>query len=536
VFSQSSSNHPQAQRGCNGIPAFAGMMINNNTVLCKLVLFILFISVSVLSARTFPQDFEYSYVTEVLLDAGINWEDNSTFHPFEYVNYDSVHANRPSLHSFQWVENYLSDYAVIANKLHDHSAKGLGLSLTPGVWLSRQNGVSPEYRSLAVNYYYWMTFSLYSNWYFQFFVRYTSAAESVPHYTGKSQEIDRIGFSTGEIDQSVFGYKNDWVNIEYGRSREIWGPLTEDNILLSGNSPAYDRIMMQMTYQRFSYRWFYGFLEAILSDDNLNINRYIVGRALEYNNHRDLVLSIGEVSILSGPNRPADWAFLNPFAAHIEIEQNKRENYAENNWSNDILFFNVDWLLIPSLRFSGSFALDELQVDRSAREAGFGDGLGFMGRFAWTPKREQIGATLFGYYLRIDSFTMQHQYGFANLVSRGELIGHPLGNDMDELALGLRIVSKLPAIFELKLGQRRWGDNSLLNDPYASYDDHIQDSFPMGEMRTTKFAGLKIKYEPYRNLHFGLDGQFDLKHSGTDSELELWTFTLRYQIPLHWLL
>jgi hypothetical protein len=482
-------------------------------------------------ATTFPQDLDYSYYSEVLIDAGNLWQFNSTFHPFAFQSPDSSSANYIIPGAFSWMSRYLDEYASEAAGFHAKLVNDLGVIVIPGLGISGQSGVGSCYNNVAVQPFIWAEARFLNNWYARLYIRATNEVESLPHYTGMTRDISRAGFNTAEIDQSVLGYQNDWINVDYGRNREIWGPLAEDNLLLAGNAPAWERIMVQMTYCRFSYRWFYGFLEAVYSPEGENINRYLVGRALEYRNRHNLVLSIGEVSTLSGPDRPVDWAFLNPFAVHLEIEQNKRENFANSNRSNDIIFLNADWLPIPSLRLSGSFALDEFQIDRQDREEGDADALGLIGRFAWTPLRIPIGLTIFGYAIRVDSFTMQHSYGYTNLVNRGEMIGHPLGNDTDEIVLGVRLLFSHPFLLELKIGQRRWGDNSLLKDPYAAYERHVQHYFPMGEVKTNQYLALEAKYRLFGNLHLDIDGLLDLKHSGQASVLEAWSFSVRYQKP-----
>ena len=241
---------------------------------------------------------------------------------------------------------------------------------------------------------------------------------------------------------------------------------------------------------------------------------------------------MGEVSTLAGPDRPLDWAFLNPISLHLEIEQNNRENNGEGNRSNAIPFLNVDWLPTPTLRLTVSFILDDIQIDSEDRERGAADALGYSGRFAWTPVRKRVGLTLFGYYVRIDTYTLQHSYGYTNLVTRSEIIGHPIGNDADDRALGVRFIFSRPLLLEFKIGSRRWGDNSMLYDPYAGYISMKRKSFPSGDVRTNRYLTMKIKSNPLRNLSLAVNGQFDLHHSGKGSALETWTFTLRYQIPL----
>jgi len=511
------------------------MNIQKNISLSCVVLFLHFAATSIAGAQTFPQDFDYSYYSHTLVDAGYLWQINSTFHPLTCQFLDSSQANYATSGAFYWMYGYLNDYVNLADKLHHESTDGLGVLFIPGLGIAGQNGAASSYNHVAIQPFIWTVARFCDNWYARLYVRATNEIESLPHYSGVKRTISRAGFNTGEIDQSIIGYQNGWTRVEYGRSREIWGPFAEDNLLLAGNAPAWERLMLQFNYRRFTYRWFFGFLEAVSSPDGANINRYIVGRALEYRNGRNLVLSVGEVSTLAGPDRPLDWSFLNPIALHLEVEQNDRENNAEGNHSNAMPFLNVDWLPIPTLRLTGSFILDDIQLDREDRDRGAPDALGYSCRFAWTPIRKPVGLTLFGYYLRIGTYTLQHSYGYTNLVTRSEMIGHPIGNDADDIAFGVRLAFSQPSLLELKFGGRRWGDSSMLYDPYTCYISARRKPFPSGDVKTNRYLALKVRYNPLKYLSLAIDGHLDLKHSDNESALEAWTFSLRYQLPLLWL-
>ena len=388
-----------------------------------LQVFNVFASFSV--AATFPQDLEYSLYSDVLIDAGYIWQINSTFHPFTSQLPDSNKSNCSSLDAFSWMNRYLNDYSCKSAKVHKKTVDGLSIIMIPGLGLAKQTGEASIYDQMAMQPFFWTEASLQNNWYARLYLRFTNEVNSLPHYTGIRRDIARIGLNTGESDQALLGYKNKWAQIEYGRSREIWGFLASENLLLSGNSPPYEKLTLQLNYRHFTYRWFYGFLESRVSSDGLNINRYLAGRVLEYRNKHNFVMSVGEISVLAGPNRPLDWAFLNPLALHIEIEQNERENDVVANHSNGILFINTDWMVNPSLRLAGSLIIDDFQLDQKDRDEGDPDPVGCMAHIAWTPIKRHLGVTFFCNYIRIGTYTLPHSYRYTNLVSRGEMIGHP---------------------------------------------------------------------------------------------------------------
>ena len=97
-------------------------------------------------------------------------------------------------------------------------------------------------------------------------------------------------------------------------------------------------------------KYFHGFLESVRKFDN-NYNRYIYGRGIEWSNKKDIVVSLSEVGIYQGADRPVDFSFLNPLSNHIEIELNNRQNKLGNN-QNAFWQFSLDKYFIQKLRFS----------------------------------------------------------------------------------------------------------------------------------------------------------------------------------------
>ncbi len=480
-------------------------------------------------ALTFPQDFNYCNRTEVLLDRGEVWELNSIFHPLDVIPHDTTANPEESTEEPDWVKSYLDKYSKLSHRAREGLTDNMSMLIIPAISSSKQSGIARDYKKLASAVYIWLEARISQKWYIRFYERTTSHALSLSHYSGVSRDIERAGLNTGEIDRSVIGFKNDHIRAEYGRSREIWGPMVEDNVMLAGTSPSYERLMLQVDYHRFSYRWFYGYLEAV--EDIENFQRYIVGRALEYRNRKNLVLALGEVSVVAGPDRGVEFHYLNPLAFHVEIEQNSRTSQS-GNYENAIWFLHADWLTFPSLRLSGSLVIDEFTIDSGPRKEGRPHALGWLGRVAWTPKTDLIDVTFFTEYVRVDTYTMQHTRKYSGFVTRGQLLGHPIGNDADRIEFGVRLMPDYPFLLEFKLGQLRWGSNSLHFDPYSAFIDLYNVPFPSGEARTNSYLELNLDSELLKGLSLNIESHIDLENSGSKSALQVLTVNAIYKFPL----
>jgi len=483
-------------------------------------------------AQTYPQDFNYSRYNEVLIDAGLGWRQNSIFHPLRVPEEANVLNDSEVFGAFEWMQREMDGFGTIARSIKTDSKNGLAGIGIVGLEARDESGSSARYGDVAVTTNVWAQLRFHSQWYTRSSVRATSNAASLSHFSGVTRKISRFGIDASEVDQGVFGFENDWSTIEFGRTREIWGPLAEDNLAPAGGVPAWEELKLEGRYKRLTYRYFYGFLEAVqIPESGDIIQRYVMGRALEYRNGHNLVIGVTEFANMSGKNRPVDWAFLNPISIEVEVEQNHRGNSEPNSTkANAVWISHVDWLPFPSLRVAGSLLIDEFQFDKADRNKGRSDLTGYLFHLAWTPKRSPIGITAFFDWVWIGTYTMMHDSPYTVFSTRGQFMGNSIGNDAEKIEVGGRMIFGFPLMIEAGLGTRRWGDMSLLSNPYKTFQGITRQPFPSGEVRSNQYVRLRMDYQPLRQLTLGLNGHFDISHKGTDSQMNAILLEARFQM------
>lgn len=497
-------------------------------LLIYFIVFICFFLVgSIAFAHTYPNAFGFTNRAQFLLDEGSMWNVNSTFQP---LLLPSVVPSRMYDHS---IYRSLKTYSMMQSQLREDTKEGFGAIVVPGFGIARQVGSAKRYEKVALQPSLWVEAYYHQHFYGKLFVRVSNEANSLVGFSGASRTIKRAGFNASEVDVSALGFRNSWVNLEYGRTREIWGPFPNENVFLSTQSAPYERIALELRYKRFRYRWFYGYLESMWDTTvTANVHRYLVGRCLEYQNGKNLVVSFGEFSTLAGPNRSVDMSFLNPVGAHLEIEQNHRTNDTKGNHANNLLYASFDWLAFPSLRISAAIGMDEFQIDFADRNRKEADQLLYNAKIAWTPMKESFTTTFLGNLYYADTYSLQHSYAYTNFVTRNQLMGHPLANDAEEYRAGMRVsYNRLPATLTMEYGYRAWGDSSLSLDPYHPYHSTYRTKHPSGQVRTNRFLAFTLDTEFIERLTCQVSGQFDIGHSGLQSEREAWTISLSYYHP-----
>ena len=486
------------------------------------------------SGEALPQDFDYSRYTEWLLDRGELWEYNSLIHPLDVIIFDSL----PTFKSTDWVVSRWLDFPSRVKGVLSPQPSRFSVLAYTGTGFEYQGGKSKEYSGLAVQPFLWTHTKISPGFYARIYARATNRVASLEHFTGVSRDIARIGLNAGEIDQGVVGFENKYITADFGRSREIWGPITENDLILSGSAPSWERLAIELRYRSFNARWFYGFLETIpsKSDDNANVQRYIVGRILQYRNSSGIILGLGEVMILAGVNRSLDWSHFNPLAFGLEVEYNHRSNNPNQNGDNGIRFLSIDKMFRCGLRFCGSVIVDEFKFEHSEVKRGEPDHLGWQGRVSWSRPSQFGWITLYGSYVRVDTYTYQHSYGYTNFVTRSHFLGYPLGNDADEISLGGRFVMNIPVAIELTYYQRRWGENSLaIDDRYYKPLLKSQDRtgpFPSGIVQWRRSIFAEFHYQPKAWLRLSLTGDVATEKFNHAESPNLWTLQIYIQIPI----
>ena len=327
--------------------------------------------------------------------------------------------------------------------------------------------------------------------------RIVTNPSSFDRFSGKAREVSRFGFNSFETDQSGIGYHKDNFFIQFGRGRQIWGVGNDMQISLSKYSNPYDYGIISFLHNNYKFVYFHGYLENIEG-----WNRYINGRGIEYNNYNNFLMSLSEIIIYSGKNRPFDFAYLNPISFHFEIEMNKRQNNLElsDGSANAIWQFSIDYFSKNKFRISFNFLIDELVIDKIEREAKKDNGLGYSLKISKSVLNKGYSAlSFYATSIAIGTHTFRHDVGTNNFVNRGRPLGWQGGSDSKQGSIGFTFKTKSSLIIDGEIIKYTFGKESLIKSsylPYQEFSDYLDTSFPSGLVKTNYITKLRIQYIP----------------------------------------
>lgn len=410
-------------------------------------------------SQSVPNHFFAFKKNKIMAEAGLQWNLNTSLGYLRFQNLIKKNNDK----------DFLKTRYGLISKNHDFAYYGFGL-------LSISNSL------------YCYTFS-----------RVVSNPNSFDRFTGLVQKKSRFGFNSGESDLAGIGYDNGRTIFQIGRGRESWGAGEDIEIALNKNSPAYDYFLFGIMLDKIKLLSINGFLES----NSAGVNRYLSGRGIEFNNKKNFLISLSEIVVYSGINRPLDMAYLNPVSSHLEIELNDRQNKLGTSSGNAVWQISIDSRPKKKTRFSFNFLFDELILDKIQKSQGK------ESMFAYSSKLTQNIISDSKHILNVGisnifvgAQTFKHEDGNNNFVQRGFPLGWKYGSNGKEYKVQIDYLNFDNLIFNLDFGLLVLGSESILDNPYEPYKYY--NSFGVGLEKKYFFHG-RLQWWPKKNISIYLD-------------------------------
>ena len=412
--------------------------------------FIISIFCGILIGQEIPNEFYNFQKTRLFIDSGLNWENNTSFGPVRFKHF-----------------NTKSDSLIINARF------------------------GSSFFNDKKSIYAYGHFTYNKNFHGYLYPRIVDKPDLFRGFSGIPRDIKRGGFSAGETDLSGISYENNWMIIQFGRGRQSWGTGNDIQLALSEQSNAYDYGMLDLNFNKLRTRYFHGYLET----DSSNVNRYITGRGLEWNNHKNLLIALSEIIIYSGVNRPIDFSYFNPMSTHLEIELNDRQNNLGADNGNGVWQLSFDYLLKGNIRITGNYLFDEFILDQEQRDEEKASAKAFSYKLRYTPVlTEDSFLSFHASIISVGTNTFKHENGNNNFVQRNRPLGWVIGSDSREIQIGINWLYRNNIISSLRTGSRLIGEKNLINNLYGPYTDYSDEPFPSGSIEEIYFGSAILQW------------------------------------------
>ncbi len=315
---------------------------------------------------------------------------------------------------------------------------------------------------------------------------------------------DKMG---GDLRRSYGCVEIGDMDILLGREIIKWGPPSANQLILSGTSPAFDMLYISYEHNFFKGTFFVTSLDPYILRDTVEfwrrdevfpegtkINRFFSGHRLDFSlfDNRFLI-GISEVIIYSGEGISLISGYLNPFNLYYRYRLNRGgSGYSDNVGVGLDFSYNVrDGLCIYGQLFvdDAKFEKDEYN---NPTTLGYCAGLkACMGKSFWNLR-----------YTRVDTWTYIHQLYWNDYLFLDYPIGHPKGQDLDEI-FG-RLVFHLNYTWDLSLDlcYTRRGVNNFQTLWQGVFPEHQE--FPSGVIERSLNTKLGVSFFALPRLSFHL--------------------------------
>lgn len=435
-------------------------------IIVKVVLF----SSLLLSDNSIKESLEYK-ISRLLHDSGYNWEYLSVFGDARFKNRKENNYINNTV-SIQLSDKYISSRFLIKTQFKDYyHADVFGI-------FGKQN--------LNTGY-------------------FTDSGQLI-----SSKNIDKI-----LISYSSFGYINEWFSFQVIKGSENWGAGEKIDLALSNSSNPYTYFRLGSNYGRLRVKYIHG----VLSSYSGGINRYIIGRGIEWTNNNNYILGFSETVIYSGNNRPLDIAYLNPISSHIEIELNNRLNTVGNSNSNAVWQLHNEFLYKKKIRISFNMLLDELVLDKR-KEVGKENGIGHSLRIAFSIlNRKNLIINFYLKNITVGTPTFRHNNGDNNFIHNTKPIGFNNGSDCKDTSIGINLTNRLNFFLDINCGIFLSGEENILNRIRDPYLDYLKGDFPSGNIDETFYVNVELNQLIRSNI--ALDFNLHFKNKKNIFELSI---------------
>ena len=318
-----------------------------------------------------------------------------------------------------------------------------------------------------------------------------------------------------KIETSGFGINNNWVLIQFGRGKEVWGAGSDIELALSNNSNNYDYFMLSSDYGNLRVKYFHGFLEK---ESISQKKRYINGRGLEWSNKKNLIFSISEVIIYSGKNRGLEFGYLNPMNSHLEVEMNNRLTVGGYGGANAIWQASLDYLFDKKIRVSVNYLYDEYVIDQIEKAFNKEHGSAYSYKISYNLYIiKKYFSTLYFSNIFVGTPTFRHGNGTNNFVQSGKPIGWKFGSDGQQSTFGISVFNRKNIVFTTEIVKRQSGEENILLRPYEPYKDYLAGNFPSGLINTSWCINSTIDFLIRNNFNISINSRYNLKNTSPES-------------------
>lgn len=356
------------------------------------------------------------------------------------------------------------------------------------------------------------------------------------------EAIENIGnydFAEGYLRYYVEPAKDMRLALQLGREKLKFGYGYGSKFVISGDHTLMDFFRLNFDYGVFSFTSLTASTVGTFNiNRDLNYTKYLAINRFKLNFPKLIEFGIGENIIYSG--RGIDLAYLNPMIFYKFVEMSLQDRDNGSVW----LDFQTHFL--KNIEISGTFFLDENILSHLQEMNLFSNKTAYQMGVYWYSPFSISDLSLVAEYTKIRPYVYTHTNEKNSYTTYGELIGHNIGPNSDEILLSaaynLNDWIRLKCDYQyIRSGENIYDSENRLvfnagGDAFVPYRMDIDPEyidFLDGERINQNIFTASIKAEPmrkfYLNVTYKLISQNNISRN-TDSNTSYVLFTTNFEL------
>ena len=332
---------------------------------------------------------------------------------------------------------------------------------------------------------------------------------AVYEYDRPRRTVPRLGFVKQLGDdaydyftaEGVVGYRDRFVEARFGRDRNRWG-AGRGTLFLSDYAAPYDHLQIRASAGPVTYASTFARFTTPERDDR-GRDQVLPSKYAAF--HR-FALEVGRVELeafeaiifhddtVSGNRRGFEIGYLNPVIFYRSVESEL------GSGDNALIGLGASVRPVDGVRAYGQVLIDEFVASEIGTDS-WRNKFGFLAG-AHTIDVGVSGLEARAEYARLRPHLYNHRTANSAYVHYGDVVGHPIGPNADDVMLALDYRPTLRATAGLTLARTRRGrepqaDSTVGADPTRSYDTRVSNSAPQfsGVRQTEWLVEARAGYE-----------------------------------------